>query len=151
MKSWWGLGEGWGYSGSELSLYKIQCPFCLEEGNFERAFHEEKKKPNSNKKINFDVYKCGNCAGYVHVLWSASESSYRNNGLHDYRVLPWPIGKIEAPEHWPDTVLDRCSKNGMKTRKNTLAEKPKLLRATYLKPKIWNFGRRRILKNMAFR
>lgn len=104
MNSWWSFGEGWGQSGSTLSLYQIECPFCLEKGNFELVFHEEKKKSNSQKKLNFDVYKCGNCAGFIHVFWSASESSYGNNGLHNYKVLPWPIGKVEAPEHWPDAV-----------------------------------------------
>jgi hypothetical protein len=101
MKSWWELGEGGGSQGNELALYSITCAFCDERGNFERVFHAEKKKPNSEKRLNFDVYQCGNCAGFVHVLWSASEWG---GGLHNFRVLPWPIGKPKAPEHWPDNI-----------------------------------------------
>jgi len=103
MNSWWELGEGSGSQGADLALYAIECAFCGERGNFSRAFHGEKKKPNSEKRLNFDVYKCGNCAGYVHVLWSASEWS-ASSGLHSYRVLPWPMGKQEAPEHWPENI-----------------------------------------------
>ena len=101
MDSWWSLGEGYGYRGDTLSLYQIQCPFCLEKGNFELEHHAEKKKPNYGKKLNFDTYKCGNCAGYVMVLWSASEYG---GGLHNYQVLPWAIGKLKAPEYWPEEV-----------------------------------------------
>jgi len=103
MSSWWQLGEGSGLLGEDLALYKIECPFCNERGNFERAFHAEKKKPGARKVLNFDVYKCANCAGYVHVLWSASEFG-GSQGLHQFRVLPWPIGRPTAPEHWPDEI-----------------------------------------------
>jgi hypothetical protein len=101
MESWWELGEGIGAHGSKLALHSITCAFCGENGNFERVFHGEKKKSNSDKRLNFDVYACGNCAGLVHVLWSASEWG---GGLHDFRVLPWPIGKREAPQHWPNNI-----------------------------------------------
>lgn len=103
MDSWWQLGEGSGYRGSDLALYEITCPFCMERGNFNSAFHVEKKKPNSNKKLNFDTLECGSCKGYVQVLWSATEHGY-GNGLHDYRVLPWPLKYEKHPEHWPSTV-----------------------------------------------
>lgn len=101
MKSWWELGEWAGSQGNKLALYSITCAFCGERGNFTRVFHGEKKKPNSEKRLNFDLYQCGNCAGFVHVLWSASEWG---GGLHNFRVLPWPIGKPEAPEHWPSSI-----------------------------------------------
>ena len=42
----------------------------------------------------------GNCAGYVLVLWSASE--YGN--IHDYRVLPRAERIEKYPEHWPEEV-----------------------------------------------
>lgn len=103
MRSWWSLGEGSGQMGSELALYQIECPFCNEKGNFKLAFHAEKKKPNGSKKINFDTYECGSCAGYVQVLWSASEHS-GSRGLHGYRVQPFPIGKPEPSENWPKTI-----------------------------------------------
>lgn len=96
--SWWDLGEGGGYRGEELALHQITCPFCMECGNFARAFHAEKKKPNASKKLNFDTLQCGNCAGYVMVLWSAGRQ------LHDYRVLPWPRQINKYPEHWPETI-----------------------------------------------
>ncbi len=105
MTSWWELGEGYGQFGSELALYLITCPFCDERGNFERAFHAEKKKPNGSKKLSFDVYKCANCAGYVHVLWSAT-SGFHRRGLHDFRVLPYPLRIDQAPEHWPERLKE---------------------------------------------
>ena len=104
MESWWQLGEGFGYSGSNFEVWRMQCPFCYEKGNFAREFHTEKKKPNSEKKLNFDIYKRGNCAGYVHVLWSAEEYGHGKNNLYNYQVLPWVIGELEVPEHWPKNV-----------------------------------------------
>ena len=100
MSSWWQLGES-GFSGKQLGLYRITCAFCMETGNFELDHHAEKKKPNSGKTLNFDTYKCGNCAGYVMVFWSASEFSA---SLHDYKVLPWPLEIRSYPEHWPDGI-----------------------------------------------
>jgi uncharacterized protein DUF4145 len=103
--SWWELGEGMGLQGDTLALWRIGCAFCGEKGNFKLAFHGEKKKPNENKKLNFDVYRCENCAGYVHVLWSASEHGYGMHRLYDYQVLPWPLtGKPEPSENWPKGV-----------------------------------------------
>jgi hypothetical protein len=37
---------------------RITCAFCGEKGNFKLAFHDGKKKPNSDKRLNFEVYKC---------------------------------------------------------------------------------------------
>lgn len=73
----------------------------MERGNFETAHHAEKKKANSDKKLNFDTLKCGNCSGYVMVLWSATGYG---GGLHDYRVLPWPLRLNKHPDYWPDAV-----------------------------------------------
>jgi hypothetical protein len=102
--SWWRLGEGIGQRGTQLALYRIQCAFCDERGNWRNVFHEEKRIAGSDKKLNFEVYQCGNCVGYVHVLWSASEYA-SNDGLHEYRVLPWPLKATpDASEHWPQLV-----------------------------------------------
>lgn len=98
MDSWWSLGEGHGYRGSDLALYKIACPFCMESGNFALAFHAEKKQPNGSKVLNFDTLKCGSCASFVQVIWSATRD------LHDYRVQPWPLKYDKAPEHFPADV-----------------------------------------------
>ncbi|MDH5711746.1 MAG: DUF4145 domain-containing protein, partial [Gammaproteobacteria bacterium] len=99
MNSWWDMGEWSGYSGNTLSTFKIECPFCSERGNFEIEHHAEKKKPNGSKVLNFDTLKCGNCASYVMVFWSASHDH------HDYRVVPWPLGKLQKhPDHWPEAV-----------------------------------------------
>jgi hypothetical protein len=101
--TWWELGEGSGYQGHELALYRIECAFCRERGNWKRVFHDEKKKPNGRKRLNFDVYQCGNCAGFVHVVWSAAEYSLR--GLHNFEVLPWPTkDKPDPSENWPQQV-----------------------------------------------
>lgn len=98
--SWWQLGEGAGQAGDSLALYQITCPFCFERGNFELAFRAQKKKPNGQKVLNFDTYKCGSCAGYVMVLWSSGEHGM----LHEYRVLPWPLKVETHPKHWPPDV-----------------------------------------------
>ncbi|OGY24139.1 MAG: hypothetical protein A2172_01175 [Candidatus Woykebacteria bacterium RBG_13_40_15] len=103
MKSWWELGEGAGFSGNKLSTYQIDCPFCEERDNFEEAAHFEKKKPNSSKVLNFDTLKCGNCAGYVMVLWSSSDYDF-HSGIHDFRVLPWSLTINKAPTHWPQAI-----------------------------------------------
>ena len=98
MNSWWDLGEGVGRLGTDLAVYEITCPFCMERGNFKTAFHAEKKKANSEKKLNFDTLECGNCKGYVMCLWSAGDR------LHSYRVLPWPLRPETYPDYWPENV-----------------------------------------------
>jgi len=103
MATWWKLGEGTGYAGKELGVHQITCPFCLERGNFGTAFHAEKRRPNSEKKLNFDTLECGNCKGYVLVLWSACEHG-GPPGMHDYKVLPWPLRLDRFPDHWPEPV-----------------------------------------------
>ena len=100
MSSWWQLGES-GYSGEKLGVFRITCAFCRESGKFETVFHAEKKKPNSDKKLNFDTLECANCKGYVMVLWSASEYG---NRIHDYHVLPWPSRLENYPEYWPEAI-----------------------------------------------
>jgi hypothetical protein len=103
MESWWELGEWSGYDGNKLALWRLTCPFCREKGNFGLAHHAEKPKGNSNKKLNFDLYQCLNCMAYVHVFWSAAEHSV-GHSIHDFMVLPWPLGKAKASENWPPDV-----------------------------------------------
>lgn len=103
MDSWWQLGEGSGYDGEKLALYRVTCPFCRERGNFKSVFLAEKNKPNSDKKLNFETLECGNCRGYVQVLWSSSEHSF-NRGIHDFRAQPWPLNYEKHPKHWPDSI-----------------------------------------------
>jgi Domain of unknown function (DUF4145) len=97
MNSWWEFGEWSGLPGLVLSLREIECPFCRERGSFETVHSETKKKPNGRKTLYFDTLKCGSCASFVLVFWSASEYG----GLYNYHVLPWPIGTVRAPEFWP--------------------------------------------------
>ncbi len=101
MESWWQLGENSGYDGGELAIFKITCPFCMERGNFKASYHAEKKHYKYRKKLNFDTLECGNCSGYVMVLWSASSIT---GDMHAYKVLPWPLKLESFPEHWPETV-----------------------------------------------
>jgi uncharacterized protein DUF4145 len=103
MNSWWELGEGAGLLGETLAVYEIECPFCCERGKFNTEFHAEKKKPNSRKQLNFDTLRCVNCGGYVQVLWSASEFS-GSQGLHQFRVQPFPLKIPDPPEYWPREV-----------------------------------------------
>jgi hypothetical protein len=103
MNSWWELGEGIGNQGDKPELWRIECAFCGEKGNFALAYHAEKKKPNSDKKLNFDLYQCKNCMGFVHVFWSAGEGFGR--GLYSMKILPWPLdAKREPSENWPEGV-----------------------------------------------
>ncbi len=106
MDSWWQLGEGSGFQGETLDIHRIECPFCNERGKFETVFHAVKRKPNSRKALNFDTLKCANCAGFVHVLWSAAEYG-GSITLHDFHVLPWPLHVPDPPEYWPPEVR-RC-------------------------------------------
>ena len=101
MNSWWDLGEGSGYPGNKLAMYRITCPFCSEMGNFSEEFDATKKKPNGSKVLHFTTLKCGSCASFVMVLWSAS-SFHSDN--HDYRVLPWPQRIEKAPSQWPADI-----------------------------------------------
>src|SRR6516162_257460 len=103
MESWWELGEWSGHSGNTLEVWRLTCPFCEEEGNFGLAYHAEKKKASSTKKLNFDLYQCRNCMAYVHVFWSAAEHSI-GHSIYDFMVLPWPIGKAKPLDNWPDDV-----------------------------------------------
>jgi hypothetical protein len=105
MDSWWDLGEHAGVQGAELALWRIACPFCLEKGNFKTVFHAEKKKPNDSKRLNFDTLECGNCKGYVMVLWSASSFALGpTHGIHSFHTLPWPLKYDEYPDYWPEQV-----------------------------------------------
>jgi uncharacterized protein DUF4145 len=104
LKSWWDLGEWSGHHGGELALHQIACPFCLERGNFAIEHKASKKKPNGSKILHFDTLKCGSCAGYVMALWSRSELGGGMQGMHDFRVLPWPIRLEKSPKHWPEAV-----------------------------------------------
>jgi len=91
-----------GYAGTQMDVWRLVCPFCDEKGNFALAHHEEKKKPNFDKRLNFDMYQCRNCMGFIHVLWSAGASSLRPR-FYGYQVLPWPLkAKPEASENWPE-------------------------------------------------
>jgi hypothetical protein len=102
VNSWWELGEGSGYRGSSIDVDRITCPFCSERGNFDTAFHAEKRKPDSSKLLNFDTLECANCRGYVMVLWSADERSF--DPLYNFHVLPWPLKLDTHPDEWPTDV-----------------------------------------------
>ena len=104
MDSWWQLGEVVGRRGEHLAVGEITCPFCMERGHFKTVFHREKKKPNSEKKLNFDTLRCENCAGFVMVLWSANQFGRGMRGLHEFRVLPYPLKLVTYPKHWPEEV-----------------------------------------------
>jgi HEPN domain-containing protein len=108
IDSWWQFGEGSGHWGSDLALFDIECAFCEEKGNWELEHHAAKTKPNSRKVLNFDTYKCGNCANYIMVFWSADEhhaGGYNPaQGLHAYRTVPFAIGGWDGEDYWPDNA-----------------------------------------------
>lgn len=90
------LGENSGYDGVKLALYRIECGFCGEKGNWELSHREERK--NSNKTLNYDTYKCVACGNLTMVFWSSGSR------LHDYRTMPVPLNTTNWPEHWPDGI-----------------------------------------------
>ncbi len=98
MDSWWQLGEDSGYYGNDLEIQSIECAFCGERGNWELVNRSERKKPNAQKKLFFDTYKCGNCASFVMVFWSFG------HGFHAYKVVPWPLKLTKYPEYLPENV-----------------------------------------------
>lgn len=98
MDSWWSLGDWSGFRGAELGANEIICPFCGERGNWSVEFSTQKKQPNGHKVLHYDTLKCGSCASYVQVFWSAGSE------LHDFRVQPWPLKVGKAPEHWPEDI-----------------------------------------------
>ena len=100
MKSWWDLGEWSGYPGTKLEVHALTCAFCFERGNFTVEHQASKAKANDRKVLYFTTLKCGNCAGYVMVLWSPSSTGE----VHDYRLLPFPRKATKAPETWPASV-----------------------------------------------
>lgn len=106
IDSWWQFGESVGHWGNGLALFDIECAFCEEKGNWELEHHAEKTKSNSHKVLNFDTYKCGNCANYIMVFWSGSEhyaSSYNPaQGLHAYRTVPFALGSWNGEDYWPE-------------------------------------------------
>lgn len=98
MDSWWSLGEWSGYRGAKLDYHNIICPFCGERGNFGLEFSAKKQKPNGHKTLYFDTLKCGVCAAFVQVFWSASQNH------HGFRAQPWPLKVTSAPSEWPESV-----------------------------------------------
>jgi Domain of unknown function (DUF4145) len=98
--NWWNLAESTGYRGNQLTLHRITCAFCGESGNFENAYHIEKKGGSKNKILNYEILKCTNCGNYTMVFWSASKLS----GFHDFRTLPWPTETTSFPEQWPRDI-----------------------------------------------
>lgn len=98
MDSWWELGEGSGYDGADLGLFRVMCAFCTVRGNFEVVHREKKTKPGGDKALNYDTLRCGNCGNYMMAFWSAGQR------LHDYRVVPWSLRHDRYPEHWPADV-----------------------------------------------
>jgi hypothetical protein len=100
MDSWWELGEHSGHRGGELEVYRLRCAFCRVKGNFAVAHRETKTHADDRDKVlHFDTLRCGNCANYLMVFWSAG------TGLYDYRTVPWAIGDYEnIPDGWPENV-----------------------------------------------
>ena len=102
MRNWWEFGEWTGYEGHTLGTWRIRCAFCGQEGNFGTEHHVD-KRGQGGKVLNYDILACGNCGNYTMVFWSAARGGGRM-GVHDYKVLPWPLETTDHPEHWPKDV-----------------------------------------------
>src|SRR6266540_3389613 len=48
---------------------ELSARFATRRGNFELVHHESKKNPASEKILNFDTLKCGNCGNFIMVFW----------------------------------------------------------------------------------
>jgi hypothetical protein len=87
MGSWWKFGESSGYPGNELALYRVQCPFCEEQGNFETVATLEKSAKASGKVLHYDTLKCGNCGNLTFVLAQRTLGSFVSLEISDTGVL----------------------------------------------------------------
>jgi Domain of unknown function (DUF4145) len=96
-RGWWSLGDHSGYDGETLALYRIECGFCGERGNWELSHHQERENLQQ-KKLNYDIYKCVACGNLTMVFWSGGER------LHSYHQVPWPQITTSHPQHWPAEV-----------------------------------------------
>jgi hypothetical protein len=54
-----------GNMAKNLPCTKSLAPSAWKGGNFITAFHAEKKKPNSDKTLNFHTLECKNCKRYA--------------------------------------------------------------------------------------
>ncbi len=96
-RGWWSLGEYSGHDGQELALWRVECGFCGEKGNWELSHHQERAN-KEKKKLNYDTYKCLACGNLAMVFWSAGDR------LHSYHQVPWPQKTTSFPKHWPAEV-----------------------------------------------
>jgi hypothetical protein len=103
MSNWWDFGESVGYPGKKLATHLIPCPFCGTRGNYSVEHHSEMKHKEGEKTLNFDTLKCGNCAGFILVFWSAT-SHFSRQGIHSSKHIPWYDRITQAPEHWPPEI-----------------------------------------------
>jgi hypothetical protein len=101
MNSWWDFGESSGQKGTQLDIGLIKCAFCSVEGQMKRIDSFIRKSESSNKVLNYETIKCENCGNFMFVFWSASTAGW---SLYNYSTLPYPLGEIEAPEHWHKDV-----------------------------------------------
>jgi hypothetical protein len=104
MESWWELGEGPGFEGSEPHLPRFSCPYCGYKGNLERVFATRRDHPELKKTMLYQVLKCGECLMFSFLMSSPSRFS-GGHPLHGARLYP-PSLKSEwrPPEHWPEQV-----------------------------------------------
>jgi hypothetical protein len=105
MFTWWDLGEGSGYQGTDLATHRLTCAFCNTQGNFSLAHRESKQHAsNKHKVLYFDTLKCGNCSNFLMAFWSAGGGVF-GRGLHDYKTVPWALGGPDSvPAAWPSEV-----------------------------------------------
>jgi hypothetical protein len=113
MRNWWELGEHVGVDGHVLATHRITCPFCLQDGNFGTAHHMEKRGP-TGKVLNYDILQCGNCGNLTMAFWSVAHDRGPVGGIHDMRIVPWPLQTTRYPDCWPEDV----GRNWLQARRN---------------------------------
>ncbi len=107
MNDWWTFGEHSGQFGSGFDSAYLNCPFCDTRGNFTQEYSQTKTSGDDRKKLNYETLKCGNCANLTMVFWSANSSNSYGaaaRNIYSYRTLPFPLGKYEGSENWPEPV-----------------------------------------------
>jgi hypothetical protein len=67
------------------------CPFCGEKGNFSLSNHAEKKKPNSSKCLNFDLYMCPVAPGTCRFFGPFRESCKTANEIGNVFKRSWGL------------------------------------------------------------
>ena len=97
MKTWWELGDNSALIHDPIGI--TECAYCGHEGKFKQNFHIENQSKSGKKNLCFKVLSCENCGNVTMLMFAQSPRGYSG-----HRQLPYPLGRIRAPDFWPKDV-----------------------------------------------